>query len=84
MFMWLEIVGSIVRWALTLGAGYFVRQHALTDAQADYAVSHLTEHIVIALVTMAPLVWSLVQKRLAELKLKAAIAAPAVSEKVGA
>jgi hypothetical protein len=68
----LQILGAIIRWLVGLTAGYLVGHHVLTDTQAQYAAAHVTEHVFMAVCTVAPLVWSIYQKKLAALKLAAA------------
>lgn len=66
------VLTSVVRFALVMGGGWAAKQGAITSDQATMLAG--------AAASIAGLIWSVWQKFHASAKLKAAIAAPAVSQ----
>ena len=62
-------IGSIIRWLLTFGAGWFITRGIWTEAEASTYIGGAT-------VAILALLWSLWQKYRSRLKLVTAMATP--------
>lgn len=68
-----QALGSVVRWALALGAGYLIRAGIWSASDAEVYITGGT-------LALVALVWSVWQKYHSRLKLVTALAMPATTE----
>ena len=70
--MFAAALGSIIRWALAIGAGYLVQRGIWSDAEAGVYVGG-------AAMALTALLWSVYQKYTARVKLVTALATPGMT-----
>lgn len=61
--MILEIIGSFVRWVLTIVGGWLVTKGVWTQEQADQYITFLTAGIALSLCTLAWSLWKQYKSR---------------------
>lgn len=70
----LEIVGAVLRWALTGLGMWLVQHHVINETQASSLAERAGTHLLLVLPLVAPLLWSLWAKVRARVKLNTAMA----------
>jgi hypothetical protein len=62
MLWWADILGALVRWALTALGAYLVQHHVLTHDESESMVAHLVTLTIASAPAIGALAWSIWQK----------------------
>lgn len=81
--LYLEILASIARAALSLLSGYLVSRHVITADLGERVTAHVVEHVAIWAPAIAAVVWGIVAKYRGRVKFLTALESPAGTTEQG-